>query len=192
MKASDSSNVPLFSQERRTEINKCRDFRQLFEIMNHHLSWDEHSILSQIIDECGSDEAEEEFDKYKKKMAVFKALEIISSAESSPPPGFEKFCVIIDKPYIKLTVEKYEEIKKFIFENLDTHRYVANEYIRVLYDSLHLEWHVTTQAVPHMIIMAHKQQAFFKENFYVFMQIGKIVIINVHAKLTLVSFHVRM
>ena len=189
LKASGSANVPLFSQEKLIEIDKCRDFRQFFEIVNHHLSWDEHSILSQIIDECESDEAEEEFDKYKKKMAVFKALEIISSAESSPPPGFEKFCVIIDKPYIKLTVEKYEEIKKFIFENLDTHRYVTNEYIRVLYDSLHLEWHVTTQAVPHMIIMAHKQQASFQENFYVFMQIGKMIIIDVHTKLTSVSFH---
>ena len=184
LKASNSASALLFSAEKCAEVNNCSDFKQLFEILNLHLSWDEHSILTQIIDECGSDEAEQEFKKYKRKMAVSKALEIISSIESNPPPGFEKFCVIIDKPYKKLTIEKYEEIKKFIFENLDTHRYVTNEYIRVLFDSLHLEWHVTILATPHMIKMAHEQKEFFKKNHIVFMQVGEKVIINVHAERT--------
>ena len=132
--------------------------------MNEHLSWDELSILAQVIDICDSDEAAEEFKKYKRKMAVSKALQIISSTKSNPPPGFQNFCVIIDKPYKKLTLEKYEEIKKFIFENLDIQRYVTDEYITVLFDSLYLEWHVTTQVTPHMIKMANKQKAFFKKS----------------------------
>ena len=175
LKASGNANIPLFSP---VEINNCRDFKQLFEIVNHHLSWDEHSLLNEIIDECGSDEAEQEFTKYKRKMAISKALEIISSTPSNPPPGFEKFCVIIDKSYKKLTVEKYEEIKTFIFNSLDVHRYVTTGYIRVLFGSLHLEWHVTLQAVPHMIRKAHEQQTLFKRNFFVFIQIGREVIIN--------------
>ena len=187
VKASDNTSVPLFSTEKISEINNCRDFREFFGIVNQHLSWDEHSILTEIIDECGSDEAEQEFNKYKRKLAVSKALEIISSTESNPPPGFEKFCVIIDKPYKKLTTEKYEEIKTFIFNNLDINRYVTNGYIRVLFDSLHLEWHVTIQAIPYMIKMAHKQKAFFESNFFVFLQIGKEVIIDIHTKQILVS-----
>jgi len=189
LKASDNASVPLFSTEKVSEINNCRDFKELFGIVNQHLSWDEHFILTEIIDECGSDEAEQEFIKYKRKMAVSKALEIISSTESIPPPGFEKFCVIIDQPYKRLTTEKYKETKAFIFNNLDTHRYVTNGYIRVLFDSLHLEWHVTIQAIPHMIKMAHEQRKFFKSNFFVFLQIGKEVIINMHTKKISVSLH---
>ena len=182
LKASDSARVLLFTPDKCAEIDSCKDFRQLFKILNQHLSWDELSILVQIIDICDSDEAEKEFKNYKKKMAVSKALEIISSTKSSPPLGFEKFCVIIDKPYKKLTVEEYEEIKKFIFENLDTQRYVTDEYIRVLFDSLYLEWHVTTQATPHMIKKANEQKAFFKKSLFVFMQIGRKVIIDIHTK----------
>ena len=117
-------------------------------------------------------------------MAVSKALEIISSTKSNPPPEFEKFCLIIDKPYKKLTIEKYEEIKEFIFKNLDTHRYVTNEYIRVLFDSLHLEWYVTSQATPHMIKKANEQKEFFRKRLVVFMQIGEKIIINTHTKQT--------
>ena len=182
LKASDNANALLFSAEKLTEINDSRDFRQFFEIVNQHLSWDEYFILIEIIDECDSDEAEQEFKKYKRKMAISNALEIISSTESNLPRGFENFCVIIDEPYTKLTVEKYEEIKTFIFKNLDVHRYVTNKYIRVLFSSVHLEWHVTTQAVPHMIKMAHDQQTLFINRSFVFMQIGKEVIINLHAE----------
>ena len=180
MKASDSANVLLFSAEKRAEITNCSDFKQLFEILNEHLSWDDHSILTEIVDECDSDEAEQEINKYKRKMAVSKALEIISSTDSNPPPGFEKFCVIIDQPYRKLTVEQYQEIKRFIFDNLDVRRFVTTGYIRVLFNSVHLEWHVTTQAVPHMIKMAHERQVVFKKSLIVFMQVGKEVIIDTH------------
>ena len=187
LKASGSANISLFSQEKLTEIDKCRDFKKYFEIVIQHLSWNEYYILSHIIDECGSDEAKQEFEQYKKKLAVSKALEIISSTKSNPPPGFEKFCVIIDKPYQQLTVEKYEEIKQFIFDNLEVHRYVTTGYIRVLFDSLHLEWHVTVQAIPHMIRIAHKCRELFMRNSYIFMQIGKDVIINTYSEKASVS-----
>ena len=189
LKASNNANIPLFSPEKVLEINNCSNFKQLFEIISQHLSWDEYSILAEIINECGSDEAQQEFKKYKRKMAIFKALEIISSTESSPPPGFEKFCVIIDKPYIQLTVEKYEEIKQFIFSYLDVRKYVTTGYIRVLLDSIHIEWHVTTQAIPHMIKMAHDKQVleFFKRKCVVFMEIGNEVIINTQNEQTSVS-----
>ena len=187
MKTSDSTNALLFSEENRAEICESQNFAQFFDIINQHLSWNEYFILTEIIDECESDEAEQEFSRYKRKMAISNALEIINSTKCNPPTGFEKFCCIIDKPYTKLTVEKYEEIKTFIFQNLDVHRHVTNKYIRVLYDSLHLEWHVTMQAVPYMIEMAHKHKTLFAKNHFVFMQIGKEVII----RRTKVSFQFR-
>ena len=187
MEINSNTNTPLFSK---SAIDNCKNFRQFFDIIRRHISWEEPYILSEIIDDCGSVEAEDELTQYRRKMAVSKGLEIISSIEQDPPPGFERFIVVIDKPYKTLTVAKYEEIKKFIFDNLDVYRYVSNEYIRVLYDSLHLEWHVTTQGIPHMIKMAHKQRAVFTKNNYVFMQIGKEIIIDIHTEQTLVSLHV--
>ena len=185
LKASDNSNTLLYTAENREKIHKSLNFAQFFDIVNQHLSWNEYYILAQIIDECDSDEAEKEFHKYKRKIAVSTGLQIISSANSNPPTGFERFCVIIDKPYTRLTLEKYEEIKTFIFNNLEVHRYVTNKYIRVLFDSLHLEWHVTMQAIPHMIKMAYKHQALFTKNLFIFIQIGKKVIINSKKKAVL-------
>ena len=98
--------------------------------------------------------------------------------------------VIINKPYKKLTIDKYLEVKTFIFSNLNVDRHVTTGYIGVLFDSLHFEWHVTTQALSHMIKMAHEKQAVFTENFYVFMKIGKEIIIDMHTQQTSVSLFI--
>ena len=187
LKADNNANIPLFSTEEMSKIDNCEDFKQFFKIISKHISWDEHSILSEIIRVSDSEEAEEELKKCKRKMAISEALEIISSTESDPPPGFNKFIVTIDQSYEKFTGDKYKEIKKFIFDNLNVRRYVTTGYIRVLYGSLHLEWHVTTQTVPYMIKMAHKQREVFIRNCYVFMQIGEEIIIDMHTEQTVVS-----
>ena len=178
LKVSDSTKELLFSAQEKSEINGCKNFEELFDIVNRCISWDEHSVLREIIDVCESVEATEEFYQYMKKMALAKGLEIISSAESDPPPGFEKFYVIINESYKKLTYNQYEEVKKFIFENLNVSRYVTTGYIRVLFGSLHLEWHVTKQASPYMKEMANKQRKVFEKRSYVFMQIGKEIIFD--------------
>ena len=192
LKASGNTNTPLFSTEKKSALDNCRDFREFFNIISQHISWDEHSILSEIIRVSDSKEAEQEFNQYRRKLAISKALEIISSTESNLPAGFKRFIVVIDKSYQKLTIDEYEEIKKFIFDNLDVYPYVTTGYIRVLFDSLHLEWHVTSQAISHMIKMARQRQAVFIENYYVFMQIGEENIIDMHAEQIVVSLHVRM
>ena len=182
LKTSNNTNSLLYNETNCSKINESKNFSDLFDIIKQHISWDEHFILTEIIDVCGSAEAEQEFNKYKRKMAISNALEIISLSGCIPPAGFEKFCVIIDKPYTKLTIEKYEEIKMFIFDNLDVHRYVSNKFIRVLFDSLHLEWHVTMQAVPHMVEMAYKHRELFINNLFVVMEIGEEVIIRKYGK----------
>ena len=191
LKVSGKDNTPLFNAEKKSEIDNCKNFKELFDIVSQHLSWMEHSPLDEIIDECDCSDAVMEFNQYKKKLGACQALEIISSAESDPPGGFERVCVIINQPYKRLTIQDYGRIKSFIFANLNVHRYVTTGYIRVLFNSLHLEWHVTTQAIPHMINMANKQRALFIRNSYVFMQIGKQIIISIDTKqLYKVSLHV--
>ena len=123
-------------------------------------------------------------------MDNLKIKEITSSAKLVPPQGFEIFQVIIDidEQFTELTFVKYKEIKHLIFEKLNTYCYWSIELIKVQYLSLHLEWHVTTQVVPHMIKIAQEQQEFFKSKYCSFMQIGEKVIFDVHAKLKSVSF----
>ena len=192
LRASNSANIPLFSPEKVLEINNSNDFRQFFEIVGQHLNWDEPSILTEIINECGLKKIGQKFNEYKKEMATFRTIEIVSSDKSDPPPGFEKLSVVIDKPYVILTLDKYEDIKSFIFKNLDVHRYVTSGYIRVLLDPLHLEWHVTTQAIPHMIKMAHEEQEVFKSKSFIFMEIGKEVIIDANTEQSSVSLHAQI
>ena len=88
---SDSANC---SKEKHKEIDNSKNFKQLFVNVSHYLSWDEYSVLSQIIDKCDSSKAELEFDNYKNTMALLKINKITSSAK--PPPGLKIFHVIID------------------------------------------------------------------------------------------------
>ena len=182
LKACNNANVLLFNARNLTKINKCKDFRDLLKIVNPHLNWDEHFILSEIIDKCDSFKAGMELKKYMRKIIASKDVEI-TSTKDTPPPGFQVFCVIINKPYKILTAEKYKELKTFIFNNLNVHCYVTTGHIKVLYDPLHLEWHITVQSISHMVKTAHEKQDFLKEHAIVFMQIGKEVIISSHTNI---------
>jgi len=45
---------------------------QLFEIINMHMSWDEHSVLIQIANVCNSTEAQQEIEKFEKNWHFLK------------------------------------------------------------------------------------------------------------------------
>ena len=176
---SDGSNQPMFNAEK---IRECRNFKQLFEIIRMDMSWDEHSILTQIVDHCNSAKGKEEINKFEKKMALYQGLQIISSDSSRPEQNlsedFVKFCAIIDKPYKNVTINEYKDIKHYICSNLKVRTCVIAGFIKMLYHSLHIEWLVSVQAVPHMINNAYQNKdVLIKENF-VFMQIGIEVVIN--------------
>ena len=179
LRISDSSSESLFSAEKTAKIKDCSNFKQLFEIVSFHMSWDEHSILTQIVDQCNSVEGQQEIEKFEKKMALYQGLQIISStSQPNLSEDFARFCIIINKPYKSVTVEEYTKVKAYIFSNLKTHAYVTVGFIRMLYHSLHIQWVVTTQAVPHMIKNAHQNKNVFIQENYIFMQIGIEVVID--------------
>jgi len=176
LKISNTSNERLFSPEK---IKKCVNFMQLFEIIKLHMSWDQHSILTHIANECNSNEAQQEIEKFEKKLGLFQGLEIIfSTSKQTLSKDFAKFCVIINKPYKNLTTDQYTNIKAYIFSNLETNAYVTVGFIRVLYHSLQIEWLVTVQAVPHMVKSANQNKHVFIQGKFVFMQIGSEVVIG--------------
>ena len=180
---SDSSNQPLFAEK----IRECYNFKQLFEIISMHMSWDEHSMLTQIVNNCNSVESQEEIENFEKKMALYQGLQIISStSKQSLSEEFVKFCVIIDKPYKNVTTDEYKNIKAYILRNLSVDAHVIASFTKILYHSLHIEWLVTVQAVPHMIRNACRNKDVLIKEKIVFLQIGIEVVINNEVRIKLV------
>ena len=178
-RVSDKSSGLVFSSENITKIKGCANFEQLFEIVSEHTSWDEHSILTHIANECESVEAKQEIEKFDKKLALFEGLQIISNTSKRTfSEDFMKFCVIIKKPYRNVTIKEYEEVKAYIFSKLETNSSVTVGFVTMLYHSLHIEWLVTVQAVPHMIKSASQKKDILIKHDFVFMQIGTEVVIN--------------
>ena len=177
---SDHSKQPLFSSEDLSMIHECTDFDELLRILQWHLSWDEHSILTHLVSQCQSITAREEVENFDKKLAtICEGESIISDTpECNLPPEFKIFCVIINKPYKSLTKSKYDEIKEFVLKQLDVRPYVITSCIKVTFDSLRLEWYVTSQAVPYMVSMAYQNKDIFIEEGYVFVQIGEETIFD--------------
>jgi len=156
----ERSREPLMDENERQTIEKFKTFKELFRFLREYWDWDEISILRQIIEICESKEADEEIEKYERKMALHDGLKLIFNQDKSrrPPAGYENFVVIMDKPYTKLTIEQYIDTKKFILDNLDVHQYICRPFIRVLYGSVHLHWHIKVTAVSHMIKVIHQRK----------------------------------
>ena len=180
LRISSNSNDLLFDSERITQIKECSDFTQLFGIVSLHMSWDEHPILTHIVDECRSIKGQQEIEKFENKLALLQGLQLVasdSSAETSSKE-FARFYIIVNRPYKQVTMEDYKEIKAYIFSHLNVYAYVAVGFIRLLCHSLHIEWLITIQAVSHMTKVARKNQDFFIKNGYVFIQIANEVVIS--------------
>ena len=174
------SNTLLFDDQKLKKINDCASFRELFIILRSHWNWDECSILEGIIEICESDKAQQELHKYRQKVAITKGLEIVfNGVRLPPPPGYQRFYVIYKTSIRKLTIEQYLDCKKFIFDTLEAHQYVALPYSWVLLGSLHLEWHVSIRAIAHMTTAAYKKKEDLISNSYIFIQIGEAAILDV-------------
>ena len=179
LKISGSSSNSLFSTEKIAKIKQCVNFNQLFEIVGLHMSWDEHSILTQIVERCRSDEGQEEVNKFEKKLAAVQGLQLIlSTPQHKWSEDFARFYIVINKPYKTVTIEEYQNIKAYICDNLNVYAYVTVGFIRMFCHSLHIEWLVTAQAVPHMIRSANKSKYMFMKENFVFMQIGSVIVID--------------
>jgi len=155
---SDNSDIPLFSDEQLKKIKICTSFKELFELLRQHWSWKEYCILRHIISESESKEAKDELEKYEKIMGSYFGLQLIADNFSPDelPDEYIKMTIIVDKPYKELTLQNFVELRKFIFDQMDVKPYIAHPFIKFLFNSLHLEWYVLQQAVPHMVKMSHK------------------------------------
>jgi len=174
-----TSDVRFFTHEERRKIDLCTDFRELFFHLRHHWDWDNLVILKYIVNLCDTKEGEQEMVKYERKLALYGGLNLVfDRSRNDPPPGYEDFLIILNKPYNELTVEQFQDAKQFIFDNLDVLQYIAFPYINLLFGSVHFHWHIKVEAVTHMIKMALQRKEIFLKNFYTFMQIGSNVVFD--------------
>ena len=181
---SDNSDELLFNDEQLQKINACTTFSELFTILRKHWSWKDYSILIHIISIVGLKEAKDEVELFETRMASYQGLKIISESilPGTFPPGYIKLIVLIDKPYRDLTLEKFKELRDFVFTNLDVEHYIALPFIKFLFSSLHLEWYVLKKAAPHMIKMAEQNKEIFMSNSVMFIQVDQFVVLDCKAK----------
>ena len=177
---SDNSDILLFNDEQLKRIRECTSFRELFELLRQHWSWKGYCILEHIISESESKEAKDELEKYEKMMSSYFALQIIADnfSPNELPNEYVKMTIIIEKPYKELTLQNFTDLREFIFKQMDVKSYIAHPFIKVLFSSLHIEWYVLQQAVPHMIKMSYKNIGRLKEYSVVYIKIGEEMILD--------------
>ena len=159
LKVSDINNTSLFNPHEIAEIKHCSKIEELFEIVTNKWSWDNYSILTDFIEFCSSTEADKEIKKFERKLAMYKGLKFIfDTPEMNPPSDYERFYVHIEKRYSEFTMEDYKDVKFHIFQLFAINYNVASGHIKALFASLHLEWYVTPQAIPHMMQMGIKEK----------------------------------
>ena len=181
---SGNSDVLLFNNEQITKINNCLSFKELFLFLRQYWSWKEYSILEAIIAECDSQEANAELEKFEKLMSTYCGMKLISDkySPSELPKNYVNLSIIVDKPYKNLTLENFVQLRDFIFEHLDVHRFIALPFIKFLFSSLHLEWCIPVQAVSHVIKMANMHKESFISKLITLIQVGNKTILDVQEK----------
>lgn len=131
---SDDSTDLLLSDKNIAKIKQCSKFEELFEILIQYMSWDEHSILTQIVKICNSAESQREIEHFEKKLALYQGLQILSStSQQELAKDIVESCIIIDKPYRSITIEEYNNIKTLIISNQNVHSYATVGFIKMLY-----------------------------------------------------------
>ena len=177
---SGNSDVLLFNDEYLTKINECTSFQQLFTILRKHWNWKEYSILKGIIAESGSQEARDELQKFEKLMGSYCGMKLISDkySPSELPMNYVKLCITVDKSYKELTLQDFDELRTFIFEQLNVREYIALPFIKFLFSSLHLEWHIPMQAASHIIKMADRSKGPLNAQSITLIQVGNKIILD--------------
>ena len=173
-----SKNPPL-SKQNIYEVIKCINFNELLENIKEYMSWEEHSILDQIVEQCESPKAKKEVSEFERILAFCQGSEIIcTTAESEISTKFVKFFIVIDRPYKQLTMKEYLEIKSYIVKLLKLHPCVLKKFCKLLYDPLYMEWLVSVELIDHISKMVRQERDIIIRQDVVLVQIGEYEIIK--------------
>ena len=182
---SDDHNEPLFNDKDVKKINKCKNFKDLFNSpLRYHYGWNQLDIVEAIIRMSELDEAEVELKRYNQLISSNKEIEILSDfvSEDELPSQAIKVSVIQESsrpPSKNLTVEKYQEARNAIlYETLKVKPYTPYPHVLVNYGSLHLHWYVPEHAAEHMKKIAKMNESLLMKQSVVFIKIDDDVIFD--------------
>ena len=189
-----SNNSPeklMFTAEQLEEIDACSKIRDIFRKLRFHLRWDDHLILTAIIERLESEECEELLGKFESKIDCQMRLEEIfeecKKHKEEIPKGFNKMVAIVNKKYSKITKEEYDQLKCFITEHCGVESYVLSPFLNMSSSSLLLEWLVPSTSITHMVETATNNKHIFIKESFVFLQIATTIVLNVKNKVWYVS-----
>ena len=180
-----SNNSPhelMFTAEQLEEIDACNKIREIFRKIRFHLRWDDHRILTTIINRLDSEECEELLGKFQSKIDCQMRLEQIFEEckrhKEEIPEGFNKMVAIVNKKYSQITKEEYDQLKCFITEHCGVESYVLSPFLNMSSSSLLLEWLVPSTAITHMVETATNNKHIFIKESFVFLQIATTVVLD--------------
>ena len=146
------------------------------------MRWDDHLILTAILDRLDSEESEEILGKFQSKIDCQMKLEQIfeecKKHKQEVPTGYTKMVAIINKKYSRITKEEYDQLKCFIAKHCGVESYVLSPFLNMLPSSLLLEWLVPSTAITHMVETATNNKNIFINKYFVFLQIATTVILD--------------
>ena len=104
----------MFTAEQLEEIDACSKIREIFRKIRFHLRWDDHLILTAIIERLGSEECKELLEMFESKIycqiKLEQMFEEYKKQKQEIPKGFDKMVAIIKKKYSQITKEEYDQL----------------------------------------------------------------------------------
>ena len=179
---SHNSNELMFTDEHQKKINACNNIPEIFRQLRFYLRWDDHPILSAILNRLDYEECEELLGKFQSKINCQIKLEQIfeecKKQKQEIPKGFGIMLAIVNKKYSRITKEEYDQLKCFIAQHCGVESYVLSPFLNMSQSSLLLEWLVPSTAITHMVENANKNKHIFIKESFVFLQIATTVILD--------------
>ena len=179
---SDSSNKPMFTGEQLEVIDACDNIRAILRELRFYLRWDDHLILSAILNRLDYKECEELLGKFQSKVDCQMKLEQIfeecKQHKQEVPKGFTKMVATVNKKYSQITKEEYDQLKCFIAEHCGVESYVLSPFLNMSPSSLLLEWLVPSTAVTHMVETATNNKHIFINKSFVSLKIATTVTLD--------------
>ena len=179
---SSDSGEPMFSEEQLREIRACANLQNILLKLRQHWRWDDHLLLTTILYRLDSEACEELLGRYQSKIDCQMRLEEIfnecKKQQQEIPEGFSKMVTIVNKKYLRITKEEYEQLKCFIAEHCGVEPYVLSPFLNMSQSSLLLEWFIPSNAIAHMVEISIKHKSVFIKQSFTFLQIADVIIFD--------------
>ena len=180
-----NSTTPMFTIEQLKEIDACSRIRDVFRQFRIYLRWDDHLILTAILERLHHKECKELLYKFESKIFCQMKLQEIYEEhrklrnKAQIPEGFENMVAVINKNYWEITKEEYDQLKHFIAEQCGVEPYVLSPFLYMSQSSLVLDWVVPSTAVLHMVETATRNKHKLIKEYFVYLQIAKVAVLRI-------------